>query len=89
MSIYTSIKDLPKTIGKTYFFETHNHNGEKGMIVRLSNISYDSYGSIYTFDYKSKANGKICYFFIASSNEPSSFLTLSDGKTWQKWTEIV
>jgi hypothetical protein len=84
MSIYNSIKDLPKIIGKTYRYQSQNSD----MIVTVSRISDDSYGSIYTFDYKSVTDGKICYFFIASSNEPSPFPILTQDKTWQKWTTI-
>jgi hypothetical protein len=85
MSVYTSIKDLPKDINKQYLYE--NHNGER-ISVTLSNVSTDSYGSIYTFDYKSARNGKNCYFFISSSNQPSPFPVLTEDKTWQKWTTI-
>lgn len=88
MSVYTSIKDLPRTIGKTYFYETHNRNGKSGMIVTVSRVSDDSYGSIYTFDYKSAADGSTRYFFIASSNKPYPFPVLTEDKTWQRWTSI-
>ena len=85
MSVYTSIKDLPKTIGKKYLYE--NHNNERIAVI-LSNVSSDIYGSTYTFDYKSARDGKTCYFFIASSNQPYPFPVLTEDKTWQKWTTI-
>jgi len=86
MAVYTSVKDL--TLGETYFYETHNRNNEFGMFVTLSNISTNSNGSIYTFDYKSKSDGKLSYFFISSSNKPNPFPSLTEDNTWQKWTEI-
>jgi len=90
MTVYTSIKDLPKDINKSYFYENHNRNGEKGMIVTVSNVSTDHDGSFYTFDYKSKLDGSIRFFFIFASNSNNSypFPTLTEDKTWEKWTEI-
>ena len=87
MSVYTSIKDLPKTIGKNYLYE--NHNGER-ISVTVSNVSTYHDGSFYTFDYKSARDGSIRYFFIfaSSSNQPSPFPMLTEDKTWQKWTTI-
>ncbi len=84
MTVYNSIKDLPKTIGKSYHYENNNSD----MIVTVSRVSSDSYGSTYTFDYNSKSDGTTRYFFITSSNKPSSFPVLTKDKSWQRWTTI-